>query len=65
VTTASVSRTQVSRTNALSARVSSRYRITPEDTVILEIRANRYRSLVQQDLDFDERAFNLRWSRRL
>jgi len=65
VTTASVSRTQVSRTNALSARISSRYRITPEDTVILELRANRYRSLVQQGLDFDERAFNLRWSRRL
>lgn len=63
--TAAVNRSQVSRTSALTMRAGSRLRVSNADQITFEFRASRYRSLVQQGLDFTERTIQLRWSRQL
>jgi hypothetical protein len=60
----SVNRSQVARTIALTSRASFRLDVTRSDALTLVWRTSRYRSLVNTTQDFDEQAFNLRWSRR-
>jgi hypothetical protein len=60
-----LSRSQVSRTSALTARFSARVSVTSVDQLTLVVRTNRYRSLIDHGLDFDEQVINLKWSRRL
>jgi hypothetical protein len=64
-TSGSLSRSQVSRTSALTARFSARVSVTSVDQLTLVVRTNRYRSLIDHGLDFDEQVINLKWSRRL
>jgi hypothetical protein len=61
---ASVNRTQVGRTLALTSRASIKFNLTSVDAVTLVVRSNRYRSLVDPAQDFNERALNLQWGRR-
>jgi hypothetical protein len=65
VTSGSLSRSQVGRTNAVTTRLSGRLSVTEVDQVTLIFRTSRYRSLVDSQLDFDERVMSLKWSRRL
>lgn len=65
VTSASASQSQVSRTSALTTRVSVRMSVTSSDQLALIARTSRYRSLVNPTLDFTEQVLSLRWSRRL
>jgi hypothetical protein len=64
-TRAALSRAQLSRTDALTANISSRLRITDSDQCSLIIRASRYRNLVDPTRDFDERTASLQWSHTL
>ena len=65
VASASANQSQVSRTNALTTRLSLRLSITPSDQLALIARTSRYRSLVNPKLNFNEQVLSLRWSRRL
>jgi hypothetical protein len=65
VTSASTSRSQLGRTNALTTRVSARLSVTDVDQLTLIVRTSRYRSLVDPKQDFNENVMNLRWSRQL
>jgi hypothetical protein len=61
---ASMNRSQVGRTIAVTSRLSFRLDVTAVDALTLVVRANRYRSLIDPARDFNEQAFNLRWGRR-
>jgi hypothetical protein len=65
VTSASMNHSQVGRTNALTTRLTGRLSVTEVDQLTLMLRTNRYRSLVDTKLDFDEHVMSLKWSRRL
>jgi hypothetical protein len=56
---------QITRTDALTGRLTSRVRITESDALVLNVRVNRYRSLVDLDGNFDEQTVSLQWSRQL
>jgi hypothetical protein len=60
----SVHRSQVGRTIAVGSRLSLRALVTATDAITLILRTNRYRSLIDAARNFDERVFNVRWSRR-
>jgi hypothetical protein len=63
-TGASLSQAQISRTDAFNARLVSQVRITERDALVLTVRGNKYRSLVDPEGDFDESTVSLQWSRR-
>src|SRR5690606_1915795 len=63
-TGASLTQAQISRTDAFNARLVSRVRITESDALVLTVRGNRYRSLVDPENDFDESTVSLQWVRR-
>lgn len=65
VTSASASRAQVGRTNALTTRLTARWSVTELDQLTLTWRTSRYRSLIDADRDFNEQVMSLRWGRRL
>ena len=56
---------QITRTDALTGRLTSRFRITQSDALVLTVRANTYRSLVDPEGNFDERTVSLQWARQL
>ena len=62
--TGSMHRSQVGRTMAVGSRLSVKVNVTALDALTLVLRTNQYRSLVDPDQDFNERALNLRWGRR-
>ena len=63
-TGASLSQAQISRTDAFNARLVSQFRVTERDALVLTVRGNKYRSLVDPEGDFDESTVSLQWSRR-
>jgi hypothetical protein len=63
-TGAALTQSQISRTDAFNARLVSRVRVTDADALVLTVRGNRYRSLVDPEGDFDESTVSLQWSRR-
>jgi hypothetical protein len=60
-----VMQSQITRTDALTARFVSRLRVTGADALVLTVRGNQYRSLVDPEGNFDERSISLQWSRQL
>jgi hypothetical protein len=63
--TLSIMQSQITRTDALTGRLVSRLRVTQADALVLTIRGNRYRSLVDPDGSFDESTVSLSWARQL
>jgi len=61
---ASLNRSQLGRTLALTSRLSVRFSATPVDVVTLVVRTSRYRGLASSTLDFEEHVVSLRWGRR-
>lgn len=61
----SVMHSQITRTDALTARLISRVRVTDSDALVLTLRGNRYRSLVDPKGNFDESIVSLQWARQL
>lgn len=64
-TNASITQSQITRTDAFTARLLTRLRVTDRDALTLTLRANRYKSLVDPEGNFNEQVAALQWSRQL
>jgi len=63
-TTGSVARSKYSRSNTWTGTFGSRFQLTPQDDLVLQVQFNRFRDTAGPGSWFNEQTVNLRWARR-
>jgi hypothetical protein len=64
VTTGSLGRSTYSRSNTWTGALGSRFQLTPQDDLVLNVQFNRFRDVAGPGAWFNEQTVNLRWARR-